>query len=204
MPNRRDFMKGVAGAAAGLWMIDKRLLAKASAQGPGQGRGQGQTEASEAPVARREVRVGGKRVKVIDVHAHATVPGVGDVVKGTPLERYAQGGRPLGPDRLRELDKRGIDLQVLDINTFWWYGAADRGPVWHPCGRRHRRASRSCQRLAHRLSRRTAVHRHARDVRCFARRGFERSRGASSAEASPQRRTSPVSRSNRSRTRPTV
>jgi aminocarboxymuconate-semialdehyde decarboxylase len=126
MPNRRDFIKGVAGATAGLWAANRTFMRDASAQGRGQGRGQGQAEASDAPVVHRDVRVGGKRVKVIDVHAHATIPGVADVVKGTPLERYAQGGRALGPDRIRELDKRGIDIQVLDINTFWWYNATDR------------------------------------------------------------------------------
>ena len=127
MPNRRDFIKGVAGVTAGMLATGQGLLEAAlqPAQGRGQGRGQGQAEASDAPVVHRDVRVGGKRVKVIDVHAHATIPEVADVLKGTALERYAQGGRALGPDRIRELDKRGIDIQVLDINTFWWY-AADR------------------------------------------------------------------------------
>jgi aminocarboxymuconate-semialdehyde decarboxylase len=126
MPNRRDFIKGVAGATAGLWAANRTFMRDAAAQGRGQGGGQGQAGASDAPVMHRDIRVGGKRVKVIDVHAHATIPEVADVVKGTPLERYAQGGRALGPDRIRELDKRGIDIQVLDINTFWWYNAADR------------------------------------------------------------------------------
>ncbi len=27
---------------------------------------------------------------------------------------------------LWEMDKRGIDIQVLDINGFWWYGVKDR------------------------------------------------------------------------------
>lgn len=127
MRNRRDFIKSVAGATMGILAADPSFVAAASRpwQGRGQGRGQAQAEDS-GPVVHRDVRVGGKRVKVVDVHAHATVPGVADVVKGTPLERYAQGGRPLGPERLREMDKRGIDIQVLDINAFWWYGAADR------------------------------------------------------------------------------
>jgi aminocarboxymuconate-semialdehyde decarboxylase len=125
MPNRRDFIKGVAGVTAGMLAGDGILnAALAPLQGGGQGRGQAQ--ASDAPVARREVRVGGKRVKVVDIHAHATIPEVADVLKGTPLERYGQGGRALGPERIRELDKRGIDIQVLDINTFWWYSATDR------------------------------------------------------------------------------
>ena len=127
MPNRRDFIRGVAGVTAGMLAAGRGLLDAMAqpAQDRGQGRGQGQAEASDASVVHRDVRVRGKRIKVIDVHAHATIPEIAEVVKGTPLERYAQGGRALGPDRIRELDKRGIDIQVLDINAFWWY-AADR------------------------------------------------------------------------------
>ncbi len=120
MRNRRDFVKTVVGATAGMLashgLVDGLGLTPAQAQPP-----QGAT-----PPTRREVRVAGKRVKVVDVHAHATIPAVGDVVKGTPLERNAGGGgRALGPDRIQELDKRGIDVQALSINAYWWY-AADR------------------------------------------------------------------------------
>jgi aminocarboxymuconate-semialdehyde decarboxylase len=114
MRNRRDFIKGVVGVAAGAYLAGGGI-ADATAQGP----------QVSSPAPRREVRVRGKRVKVVDVHAHATIPEVADVVKGTPLERYAQGGRAIGQDRIQEMDKRGIDVQALDINTFWWY-AADR------------------------------------------------------------------------------
>jgi aminocarboxymuconate-semialdehyde decarboxylase len=114
MRNRREFFKTAAGVAAGTLLTGRGLMEAAP------------TPQAGASVTRREVRVGGKRVKVIDVHAHATIPEVADVLKGTPLERYARGGgRALGPDRIQELDKRGIDVQALDINTFWWY-AADR------------------------------------------------------------------------------
>jgi aminocarboxymuconate-semialdehyde decarboxylase len=99
MPNRREFIRTASALLAG-----SRLFG--------------------AETARREVRVGGKRVKVIDAHAHASIAEVGDVVRGTPVERSARGGgRPLGPDRIQELDQRGIDIQALDINGFWWYGA---------------------------------------------------------------------------------
>ena len=107
MRNRREFLQA-AGVAAGAALAGSKLL---DAQAPG----------------RRIVQVGGKRVKVIDAHAHASIAEVTEVIKGTPLERFARGGgRPLGPDRIEELDKRGIDIQALDINTFWWYGTADR------------------------------------------------------------------------------
>jgi len=108
MRNRREFIKTAAGLAAGT-LAAGTLVTQAGAQ-----------------ATRREVRVGGKRVKVVDIHAHAGIAEVEDVVKGTPLERYGRSGGRLGPDRIQELDKRGIDVQALDINAFWWY-AADRG-----------------------------------------------------------------------------
>ena len=99
MANRREFIK-----TAGTLLAGSRLLG--------------------AQTSRREVRVGGRRVNVIDAHAHASIAEVEGVIKGTPLERRARGGgRPLGPDRIQELDRRGIDIQALDINTFWWYEA---------------------------------------------------------------------------------
>jgi aminocarboxymuconate-semialdehyde decarboxylase len=112
MRNRREFIHSTAGVAAGTLLTGRGLLAGAQASQAG------------VPVTKREVRVAGKRVKVVDVHAHAGIAEVADVVKGTPLERFGRGGgRALGPDRIQELDKRGIDVQALDINTFWWYGA---------------------------------------------------------------------------------
>lgn len=97
MPNRREFLQSVGGA----------LLAAGAVSAQG---------------TRREVRVGGKRVKVVDIHAHANFPEVADVIKDGPLKRFAR-GKPLGPDRIQDLDKRGIDVQVVDVNTFWWYQA---------------------------------------------------------------------------------
>jgi aminocarboxymuconate-semialdehyde decarboxylase len=82
----------------------------------------------QAPQRRREVLVGGRRVKVVDIHAHCVVPEVAAVVRGTPLATNAPnqtGFTVLGPERLQELDGRGIDVQVLSINGYWWY-AADR------------------------------------------------------------------------------
>ncbi len=54
MPNRREFIQTMAGASAGTLLAGRGL-------------------AQSAPVTRREVRVGGKRVKVVDVHAHAGI-----------------------------------------------------------------------------------------------------------------------------------
>jgi len=127
MPNRRDFFKTMAGATAGMFVTGRGLVDAGVL--PLQGRGQ-QAQAPAAPVKRKQVLVGGRRVKVIDVHAHCQVPEVAEVVKNTPLAGNAGGGgggggQLLGPDRLRAMDERGIDVQALSINGFWWY-AADR------------------------------------------------------------------------------
>ncbi len=54
---------------------------------------QGGAAATAAPVKRREVIVGGKRVKDVDVHAHCVIPEVWDVVKDTPSLRAPAGAR---------------------------------------------------------------------------------------------------------------
>ena len=121
MQNRRDFLKTIAGTTSGM-LLTGRALADSALQG-------GATEAA-APVKRREVFVGGKRAKVVDMHAHCVIPEVWEVVKDTSLAANA-GGRArgpniMGPDRVRAIDQLGVDVQVLSINGFWFYSAADR------------------------------------------------------------------------------
>jgi len=103
MPTRREFVKTAASATAGLFVQPRP--------------------------ARREVFIGGRRVKVVDIHGHLSVPEVRDIVKGTDLATsggdQADGGGPvLGPERVRALDEQGIDVQVLSVNAFWY--SADR------------------------------------------------------------------------------
>jgi aminocarboxymuconate-semialdehyde decarboxylase len=102
--------------------------ATAQARGGGQRRGGGgarQLPPSSGPVTRREVKVGDRRVRVIDIHAHATVDEVKPVVANTEFARNA-GGRALDMERIYEMDKRGIDVQALSINGYWWYDVKDR------------------------------------------------------------------------------
>jgi aminocarboxymuconate-semialdehyde decarboxylase len=119
MRNRRDFLKTVAGATTGM-LITGPAFAESALELQGD---------AAAPVKRREVSIGGKRVKVVDVHAHCVIPEVWDLVKDTSLAATA-GGRArgpnlMGPDRIRAIDQLGIDVQVLSINGYWFY-AADR------------------------------------------------------------------------------
>ncbi len=115
MPNRREFVRTVAGAAAGLVVTDRAWA------------GAGLPRNQTTPATRREVFVGNRRVKVVDVHCHCVVPEVAEVVKGTPLEGAGRGGggNVLGPQRLEFMDRQGVDVEALSINGYWWY-AADR------------------------------------------------------------------------------
>src|SRR5690242_19173359 len=108
MANRRDFLRLTAGAAAGAFVAGLPVL---RAQAPAGGR--------------RQVSIGGKRIRVVDVHAHCTVPEDEAVVKGTKFERAGAntGVRMLNAARIAAIDKQGIDLQVLSINGHWWYDA---------------------------------------------------------------------------------
>src|SRR5580658_10527826 len=89
MRNRRDFLKTVAGATTGM-LLTGRAFAESAMQGG--------AAAPAEPVKRREVSIGGKRVKVVDVHAHCVIPEVSDLVKDTPLAANAGGRAARGPN----------------------------------------------------------------------------------------------------------
>jgi aminocarboxymuconate-semialdehyde decarboxylase len=104
MLNRRDFLRNAAGAAAGFGLFQSAL-----AQG------------------RRQVSIGGRRIKVVDIHAHCFVPEVWEVVKDTKLAATARnnltGAIALGnPARLQYMDAQGIDYQAINVNA-WGYSA---------------------------------------------------------------------------------
>lgn len=116
MQSRRHFVKQIAGATAGVMFGSAHPLLEA-AQQPASGR--------------RRAMLAGRPVTVVDVHAHAFVPEVWDLVKDTPLAEVARanltGPIALGPGtaaRLAYMDREGIDYQVISVNA-WGY-AADR------------------------------------------------------------------------------
>lgn len=117
MPNRRDFFRTVASATAGA-LVTSRGFSHVAAR---------PLQATPAGT-RRQVTIGGRRIRVIDVHGHCAIP-VGDVLKGTPYEKSAPattGPLVLGPERLRAIDEHGIDIQVLTQQGAWWYAITDR------------------------------------------------------------------------------
>ena len=107
MMNRRSFLKDAAGAA-GIAFTSCKLLDSARAQQAGGGR-------------RREVTVGGRRVKTVDVHAHAFIPEARALMGGNPAANEGMAALSVD-DRLRAMDQQGIDMEAISINPFW-YGA---------------------------------------------------------------------------------
>jgi aminocarboxymuconate-semialdehyde decarboxylase len=106
MHSRRKFLEAAAGVAAALL-------------GAGPTRVFGQA-------ARKQVRVGGRPATVVDFHAHCVFPEVAELLTGSDLAgRNFPAPWTLGSQRLAAMDERGIDVQALSVNTYWWY-AADR------------------------------------------------------------------------------
>jgi aminocarboxymuconate-semialdehyde decarboxylase len=108
MTNRRRFLKTIGGVAAGGYLAGRGISAFA-----------------QGAAARRQITIGGRRVRVVDVHNHWDMPIPMEVVKGTPFEERAKG--PGLDDRIAILDKTGIDVAVVSVNDFWWWEATDRG-----------------------------------------------------------------------------
>lgn len=134
MPTRREFLKRVSGTAAGIVLTG--CCCAESSFGHALSSWQSVTQPASGR-KRREVLIGGQRVKVIDVHAHVRVPEAWELVKDR-IEREGRAGdvqlaRPEGaanihndPEkRIADLDDMGIDVQAVSINPFWYWADVD-------------------------------------------------------------------------------
>jgi aminocarboxymuconate-semialdehyde decarboxylase len=117
MTTRRDFLTGAAGATAGLF-VSRHVFGEA-----------GRPSQVGAPAGkRREVSIGGRRVRTVDLHAHTFVPEVLELLKNNPLADTAKatlGAKALAlgdPQRLIDMDAQGIDYQAINVNA-WGYSA---------------------------------------------------------------------------------
>ena len=79
--------------------------------------------AAFAQARRKQVTIAGRRVKTVDIHAHAAIKEVEDIIRGTKVARAIAGPRLLGPAWIPMMDEWGIDVSVLSVNQYWWYGA---------------------------------------------------------------------------------
>ena len=95
---------------------ETRLAAAAAAQGGG---------AAQPASKRREVKVGGKRIKTIDVHAHCVVPETLKMCGGSRNAQRGPGIEEVADRRIREMDEMGIDVEVLSINPYWYKADKD-------------------------------------------------------------------------------
>jgi aminocarboxymuconate-semialdehyde decarboxylase len=73
---------------------------------------------------RREVVVNGRRVKVIDVHAHCVIPAAQSLLGLPAAGQRGPGIDEVGLRRIGEMDEQGIDMEALSINPSWY--RADR------------------------------------------------------------------------------
>jgi aminocarboxymuconate-semialdehyde decarboxylase len=94
MTSRREFVAG-----AGALFVGCSLFPQAHAQ-----------------ARRREVRVAGKRIRTIDVHAHCVIPEAQALMKQKPPPDYAK----TFAERLKDMDEQGVDMQALSINPTWY------------------------------------------------------------------------------------
>ncbi len=95
MTNRRQFLKDAA-ASAGVVFAGCNL---------------------HAQPRRRQVMVGGRRVRTIDIHAHVIVPEA-TALMGTKTE--PTNASVMTPGRLQTMDEWGTDMQALSINPTWY------------------------------------------------------------------------------------
>ena len=82
---------------------------------------------AQAGGKRRQVVVGGKRVKTIDVHAHCVIAEALALMGKTVDENEKRGAgiSEVGPRRIGEMDEQGIDVEAISINPFWYRAERD-------------------------------------------------------------------------------
>lgn len=73
------------------------------------------------PTPRRQVALGGRRIKTVDIHAHCAIPEA-MALMGLSVSPNAL---LLGAERLRQMDAQGIDMEALSINPYWYTAERD-------------------------------------------------------------------------------
>ncbi len=96
------------------------VLAAARAKTQAQARPAAKKKARSKPAGRRIVKVEGRRVKTIDVHAHCVIPETLALCGRSLEDQRGPGIDEVGTRRIREMDEQGIDMEALSINPFWY------------------------------------------------------------------------------------
>lgn len=133
MSTRRKFLRDLTSATAGIFFADCCCAGSSMGFSPNWHESATRPQASHR---RREVTVGGHRVRVVDIHSHVRVPEVWDLVKdrigseGQPGDVQQANANNLNDihnvdKRLSDLDEMGIDVQAVSINPFWYWADVD-------------------------------------------------------------------------------
>ncbi|MDB5905287.1 MAG: aminocarboxymuconate-semialdehyde decarboxylase, partial [Betaproteobacteria bacterium] len=97
----------------------------AAAEQHAMGAADGAAPTPKASAKRREVSVGGRRVKTIDVHAHCVIPEA-LALQGKNLDdQRGPGIGEVGARRIAEMDEQGVDIEALSINPHWYKAPRD-------------------------------------------------------------------------------
>jgi aminocarboxymuconate-semialdehyde decarboxylase len=91
---------------------------------------------------RREVVVGRRRAKTIDVHAHCVIPEAQVLLGQSAGATRGPGIEEVGARRICEMDKQGIDVEVLSINPTWY--TAERDIAAHVISIQNQRLAEFC------------------------------------------------------------
>lgn len=99
MTNRRSFLK--AAAAAGVVFAGCGLMRAQNGSAK----------------KRRQVSVGGKRVRTIDIHAHVIIP---EATAMMGVKTEPTNASVMASERFATMDEWGTDMQALSINANWY------------------------------------------------------------------------------------
>ena len=102
-----------------------RAQARPTAKGKAPARSGERRGATGTKSRRREVVIGGRRVKTIDVHAHCVIPEAYALLGLKVQDHRGPGIDEVGPRRIAEMDAQGIDMEALSINPAWYRAERD-------------------------------------------------------------------------------
>jgi aminocarboxymuconate-semialdehyde decarboxylase len=114
MRTQREFFQDEVGPVADIVFVGCNLAEAAAPLTPAGG---------TAP--RRQVVLGGRRVKTVDVHAHCAVPEAMALMGSTISPQALLMVQEPVQERMRKMDAQSIDVEALSINPYWYEAERD-------------------------------------------------------------------------------
>ncbi|HSX80210.1 MAG TPA: amidohydrolase family protein [Candidatus Saccharimonadia bacterium] len=108
MRTQREFFQDEVGPMADIVFVGCSLAEAAAPLTPAGG---------AAP--RRQVILGGRRLKTVDVHAHCAVPEAMALMGSTVSPQALLMVQEPVQERMRKMDAQSIDVEALSINPYW-------------------------------------------------------------------------------------